>query len=330
MAPNRLGPRPTCPNCRASIRYLEDPESGEVTRTNGAFDAGQADQFAFDDLHESDSESEVDEEEYEEMVEAFYQELQREEEEDGEDDDDDDDEDEDEDGGGEGAAAAAAGPRPRNSRGSQAPRKQLASRAARVRAPASGGVRRGDDEDEDEHEDGEAAAAAAAGPRPRNSRGSQAPRKQLASRGVRIRGRSWQINTRWALHAGDDDTFLTEAELDARAEARQRWESQRGAESQGARPARRTTGRAPRKQLWVPPSARRPPVQMPDERQPRELARDGQPTGLRRAPLFGRTIDEGYELRYPSRRATVPAAADGELPRDCWHLGFILVRVPAI
>ena len=58
MAPNRLGPRPTCPNCRASIRYLEDPESGEVTRTNGAFDAGQADQFAFDDLDESDSESE--------------------------------------------------------------------------------------------------------------------------------------------------------------------------------------------------------------------------------------------------------------------------------
>ena len=34
--------------------------------------------------------------------------------------------------------------------------------------------------------------------------------------------------------------------------------------------------------------------------------RDGQPTGLRRAPLFGRTIDEGYELRYPSRRAPVP------------------------
>ena len=45
---------------------------------------------------------------------------------------------------------------------------------------------------------------------------------------------------------------------------------------------------------------------MPDERLPRELARDGQPTGLRRAPLFGRTIDEGYELRYPSRRAPVP------------------------
>ena len=282
MAPNRLGPRPTCPNCRASIRYLEDPESGEVSRTNGAFDAGQADQFAFDDLDESDSESEVDEEEYEEMVEAFYQELQREEEDDDDDEDggDDDDYDEDEDGGGEGAAAAAAGPRPRN------------------------------------------------------SRGSQAPRKQLASRGVRIRGRSWQINTRWALHAGDDDTFLTEAELDARAEARQRWESQRGAESQGARPARRATGSAPRKQLaraarYIP--ARRP-AQMPDERQPRELARDGEPTGLRRAPLFGRTIDEGYELRYPSRRAPapVPAAADGELPRDCWHLGCILVRVPAI
>ena len=288
MAPNRLGPRPTCPNCRASIRYLEDPESGEVSRTNGAFDAGQADQFAFDDLDESDSESEVDEEEYEEMVEAFYQELQREEEED--DEDDGDEGDDDEDGGGEGAAAAAAGPRPRNSRGSQAPRKQLASRAARRRAPPSGGVRR---------------------------------------------GTTWQINTRWALHAGDDDTFLTEAELDARAEARQRWESQRGAESQGARPARRATGSAPRKQLWVPPSARRPlgrPAQMPDERQPRELARDGEPTGLRRAPLFGRTIDEGYELRYPSRRAPapVPAAADGELPRDCWHLGCILVRVPAI
>ena len=38
--------------------------------------------FAFADLDESDTESEVDEEEYEEMVEAFYQELQREEEED--------------------------------------------------------------------------------------------------------------------------------------------------------------------------------------------------------------------------------------------------------